>query len=427
MKKLIEKLFFLFIISIVLAYLPIVVIGIRYSIPVASSVTFQNIPVSPLCNVIKFIKDMLSVILLVLIIIDIFTKRYSFRIKKLVAVCIFAFVFIFTCGTLSIIFSKMFSLSFVIAGIRIIIFILVPILFSILYLDEIFVMKLYKLLSFLNIVELIICLCQSLILYKTYHNLNIALFRVPGTFAGPGLLAMYSIGYLLLCFLLINLKIEKVNLKIIIEMLMINFIVLLTGTRLIMILSTLVFLVTIIQAKRKLKNRYQLIDAVIIISFLPISYLLLKIAEVIANRGSAVGAQMQGGRINIIINYLNNCSMKELLIGKGIGFGTNTFISMEPELSHKFNSSVMDGTINILITQFGLPITVTIILLYGFFIVELIKKYKENLVFIFTFIFVSLALILVGNVLEQFSIGTILVLMNVLMYNKKNILGECNG
>ena len=77
----------------------------------------------------------------------------------------------------------------------------------------------------------------------------------------------------------------------------------------------------------------------------------------------------------------------------------------------------MDGTINILITQFGIIITSFVVFSYLYIIRKIIKTNLPSEVKI-AIIAATVLLIVIGNVLEQFSLQLLLIINYYLILKK---------
>lgn len=410
MKDLIKKTFLLLIIAVNLAYLPQALIAIINNVPLISSIDFSYMYIEKGLNnnfpLIRYSKDVLIVILFLLISINLIIRKKISKVSALVFGITILVIIPFSILSLS--FSDEFNKLMIIAGIRILIFPIVIIIFISEYCDYKFISSIYKILNAMLYLIFIITLLQSIITVNHFKNLNIAQYRMIGTFAGCGLLGLFGVG--MTCFLVLY----KIRINNIIyfkqKIVLLAFIIYASGTRTAMVAYLMIILSYVYSSKINKNRKFSLTFLYFMILIISTIFF-LNISEVIAGRGDAISAQFEGGRIKFIIDYINSANIKEILFGKGIGFGTNTALSMMSELvkNGESNTRVMDGTINILITQFGVTFTLAIVLLYGYLIVKSLKANLSNEVKI-TFIITNIIFIIIGNTLEQFSFQILFII-----------------
>ena len=152
-----------------------------------------------------------------------------------------------------------------------------------------------------------------------------------------------------------------------------------SGTRAPMISVLLVTSFTIFSKIRSLKStiinrNIRALSYLIFIFSIPLSLILLiSITESIANRGSLIGVNTgDNGRLGILffyLNELNDLGVSGILFGQGLGYGTNA-----AALLLNKDVRVLDGTINALLSQFGI-----IGVFIGFLIPMLILSFARNI------------------------------------------------
>ncbi|MCM3748266.1 hypothetical protein M3223_12970 [Paenibacillus pasadenensis] len=125
-------------------------------------------------------------------------------------------------------------------------------------------------------------------------------------------------------------------------------------------------------------------------------------ATLMADRGSIVEAQVQGGRIDMLTGFFTNNSLSVVLFGDGIGYGTNSGVNLNKQMDVQLDHQIMDGTFNSILTQFGL---VTLAALIAAVIISapgLIRSMQGKSIQLYVFIIVNLVLCISTNILEQF-------------------------
>lgn len=103
----------------------------------------------------------------------------------------------------------------------------------------------------------------------------------------------------------------------------------------------------------------------------------------------------------------------KLLIGSGIGIGTNTAYSLGID-----NAVIMDGTISTLMAQFGLFGVVAFIIMGAKIIKLLTTSFKNNIYMCIPLLFAILAIVFAGNIFEQ--VAFIIIITYILFMIKSN-------
>ncbi len=431
MKKIINSIFMFLVISTNLAYLPQAIISIINRVPLISSINYSyeyiTLGLKNDFPIIRYSKDIFVILLFILIIVDILKRKRCFKLS-IIMLSVTTMILI-PISIISLNYSNEFSISMIIAGIRVVIFPITLILYSMEYLDYTNTKKFYNILKKLIRFEFIIVVLQSFIIAISYGTINIAKYRAIGTFASSGLLGLFGIGAI--TFIIIyKCKVDN-QIGIIPSAVFTAFIVFASGTRTAMVLYAMTIFSYIFHVKINRKNNIKATNLFVIISTV-VGIAILNLAELVAERGNAISAQFDNGRITFIVEHIKNSSLKEVLFGKGLGYGTNTALSMISEMKINTDSTtrVMDGTINILITQFGIIITFIIIMCYLCVVINIFKASLQQEIKI-TFVLTSIILIVVGNVLEQFSFQLLFVVNNCIIVKmfteiKENIYAKKN-
>lgn len=418
MKKIIKNTFIMLLFFVNIAYLPQAIIAIINKVPLISSINYSYEYISlGLKNdfpLIRYSKDILVVLLFLFMFLDTIKTK---KINKIYFVFLISILlFLMPLSIYSLMFSDEFSLFMIIAGIRVIIFPTTIILFVLTYLDNELINTIYNIIINLLKLIFIITVFQSLIIIIKYGTINIARYRLMGTFASSGLLGLFGVG--VMSFIIIYKININNNIHITPNSILIAFIIYASGTRTAMILYSILLFSYFYYIRINKNKSFKLTNLFIFFSVI-LAFITLKLAESVAERGSAIAVQFQGGRATFIIEYLMESNLKEILFGKGIGFGTNTALSMLSEVAVNLDSStsVMDGTINILITQFGLIITIIICLLY-LYIVKKISNTSIPSEIKISFIVTNIIILVIGNVLEQFSFQLLFIINHILTTKK---------
>lgn len=410
MKKLINFLFICLIVSTILSYFPQAVISIVYNKPLVSSITYSNVYISAGLPIdfplIRFLKDIINIILFICILIDriFISQKIS---KKVLWINVILFLILLPLSIISLMFSEEFNLLMIIAGLRIILFLITNISYCFHYLDKAILEKIDKMITKIVIIETIIVFLHMLICMKYYGLFNVAKLRLIGTFSSCGLLGLFGIGYLFFSLLIKESKVSYISIKH--RILFTGFIIVCSGTRIAMV-CYMITIFTYFYTKYINKNNTKILTILFLFFSLISGIVFLNISEKIADRGSAIAVQLEGGRIDFIIDYLQEASLKELLIGTGIGFGTNNALSLLSNNNIQSETRVMDGTFNILITQYGLIVTCVILIFVLWIFVIILLKSHFSLELKLIYIITTFLLLLVGNTLEQYNFQIFLII-----------------
>ncbi|WP_435168688.1 hypothetical protein [Paenibacillus glycanilyticus] len=412
--KMIEALFILTFLSTVFAYLPQVISAAIHNVPIMTAVSYYDTGINSALANFRNLKELLVIIALAVVCLNLLKKNRA----RMFVVLISVFIILIALGTGSLLFSDKFSVWMVLAGIRGMLFFLVSLLFGKYFINKYFVKKFHNILKVTLIIELIVVLIQMYIIKSNLGYFSLGQFRLLGTFGHTGGFAAYIIGYGMYLYVIkFYFRLVK-NKQYLFEMFCLLALSICTGTRMIIILFLLLIMTSIFMFINKTNKKSNKLELAIMVLF-PFALLyFLKISESIANRGSAVEANLTGGRIFVIIDYLTKSTPKELLIGTGIGYGTNSGVILNRELNMSdVQSRIMDGTFNTLITQYGLVIFTIIFMVVIFTYLNLINKSRDRPLFVCVFIITNVLLFINTNIFEQYSLTLLLVLSTTLMFS----------
>ncbi|SDT17682.1 hypothetical protein SAMN05444162_3323 [Paenibacillaceae bacterium GAS479] len=125
-------------------------------------------------------------------------------------------------------------------------------------------------------------------------------------------------------------------------------------------------------------------------------------ATLMADRGSIVEAQVEGGRIDMLTGFFTSNPLSVVLFGDGLGYGTNSGVNLNKQMEVELEHQIMDGTFNSILTQFGL---VTLALLFFAAIAAapgLLQRMQGKSIQLYVIVVVNLVLCISTNILEQF-------------------------
>ena len=238
-------------------------------------------------------------------------------------------------------------------------------------------------------------------------------YRFPGLFGSAGALASYAIGVALF-YVVVDVAYEKIGfIKMVIVLVTCVLVANFSGTRsaliniLIIIGAWLVFNVGI---KKEQRFWFAVVAAVIAVP------LVIMFATNMAGRGNILQVQLESGRLLILKNLLLNPSLINLLLGYGIGAGSNTDAILNQTQENAYEN-ILDGTFNVIIYQYGL-----VGLILSFVLIFIIFRKLSvcnNKIFQFVFIGTILLQALTNNIFETQSLLILLgVVFGLLATNK---------
>lgn len=403
----IRKTFILLIISTVIAYSEYAIVAFFQGVVVDYSFTRYSLDISAFGIAFRFIKEILLILLIIQIVYYWYKNRKSIKIKEIKSKWfILAIILLSIEGIISGIFSNNNSIIQYIAGIRGVAYISAAVVVALEFNSRTLFKKYCTILDILFGMEFLIVIAQAIQLVSKFDLNNLVEMRVCGTFGHCVNLATFLLAYALNIFIItyiLKIRSEKVG---ILNNIACSIAVIISGSRTAMILIVLIIIVMIIISITKNFEKYHnKIDVTITVMSIAMFSLLIKGIELIAGRGSIIQNNIEEGRIKILFDYLIHRPLKEVLFGSGLGYGTNTGVLIQN--SEKFsviNADIMDGTINTIISQFGIITLIILIITFFIFVKWFIKdNYKFRIIVGILFLAFLGIMMLNGNIFEQYS------------------------
>ena len=356
-----------------------------------------------------FIKEVVLIMLFSLLVCyDI----YFNKMKKSKKTLLFFFVLTLL-GILLLYISNNFAIGYIIAGLRVFLYLITIILFcKIIDINEETMKKIDKAIKVSIIIEFLIVFTTT-ITTNVFFQFGKGANRFMGTFGNGANLGYYTVACSM--YILIRKKfIKKIKISDVLYLAMLLLLSIASGSRVSIISNMLIivcFIDYIISSKKIISNKsIILLNLVCILLFYRVTY---KYVMRLIGRG---GLEYSGSyRINLFLSTFNIKSIGEfltLLIGKGIGFGTNT-----ARLLGISNSVIVDGTYLTIILQYG--IIGFILFVKG--IIKGIRKSNTNIFIIIAVIMSYIMLMLSINIFEQYAFIVIAVYSLYLLFEKKYI------
>ena len=354
-----------------------------------------------------YCKDVIAIILIGMILL---LKK---RIDRNVFTAVIAFVMY---GFVGLICSGHFDLKFLIAGFRTFMYFGVMNLIFMAYSELMYNYTLMNRLMNLTqsvIVIQTITVALQVTMSNSWGRFGSGAYRFSGLFPGSGNLGCYSIAVLIFLSIL-NQKYKILgNTLYLVDGILLLFLSVASGTRTCMILVGFCFVYNIFT----LYGKFLRLDKNVILLFFIVTLAVVGssiMSKIILWTGRGALMDSGGGRIAFFTNMLSTASPLEMMIGRGIGVGTNASISMGLQ-----GTQVSDSTINLIFTQFGI-----IGLLMGmWYFVKICKKiYEMNFDYMnisICVIFTLCVMLVVGNLFEHIAMCLYLVLSYHLLIDFK--------
>lgn len=220
--------------------------------------------------------------------------------------------------------------------------------------------------------------------------------RIPGAFANSGTLGCYTIGAaVFICVQYCTCKAVSRGLTII-QILGVTILSFASGMRsaqLIVLMFVAITFAHIVFDTAKIKKRYILFfTAGMVVLALP-----TVISFIVERTGRGSFGESAVGRLETV-HYLLNQGILRLIVGNGLGMGTNAAVSFQTT-----DASIFDGTLNTTIGQFGI-VGLAILIVGTIYIFRRLFKYSYPNQMISYGIAVSVMIIFfTGNFFEQFA------------------------
>ncbi|MDO7907192.1 hypothetical protein Q5741_12305 [Paenibacillus sp. JX-17] len=255
-------------------------------------------------------------------------------------------------------------------------------------------------LAVLIVVEFVVLLLQYITFFQVYGLTNPFSLRLIGTYGSFSTAGYFGLGASCYIFMSRSFRFTPVLQVLCFAICMFS------GTRSALLGVTIIMAITLFRKLLESSTTSHKRDLYMILLSLGSvgSYFLIQFMSMISERGSIVGAQVEGGRIEIFLRVFKENTLAELIFGKGMGFGTNAVVNTIKETSGTYDrSQIMDGTLNSLLVQYGL-ILVALLCLYLLHVyVVHFKTYNTRRLEMVTLVLVCLLMCSAINIFEQFT------------------------
>lgn len=380
-----------------------IVVSIQYG-------AYPNFQISKIGSSLKYVKDGLVLFIIFMSIIDLILRTNKNKKENKMNILLFLSIILLVLseGIMQLALRGEFSYLMVIAGCRGVMYLCAVIIVATKYFTYDFYKKIYKLINILLVFEEVVLLLQAYQLIKYYGIVYLAKIRLCGTFPFCANLSYFlmavSINEMVKSFIIDeNLKSGKI--RSVLKMLNISVMIYLTGSRSALIVSMFILLIcTYILITRGIKNKRIYMNILAILCSLIMAPTMISVVESMAKRGSILEANKESGRIKVILDYVKDEKSSDVFFGKGIGYGTNTAVIFKDTESYEGEVATMDGTINTMITQFGIVTTAVILFLITMGLIYYFKfgpkiDFMINFAIIFTFILLCFT----ANIFEEYA------------------------
>lgn len=404
-----SKIFYLLIFFSCVPYLGYGITLINFGVEVVGSLNQNIVLMGGIGKYISFAKDILTILLLLIM----FT-----RMSRKNSVILMSFGGMICYGAILLMLNGRDVLAFTIAGIRTFMFVLTVILFCKKYYIELHQAK-FKIIIF-KILFLTLCINTILVLLQavssgSLYRMGSGAYRFSGAFPGSGNLGCYTVAVLLFVIVVSEEKIINKILSLFTS-LMCVFLSIASGTRTCMVLTVVIFIYSMIHMYgSKLHFNWKVLLFLTIMLGVVFGTTAIKYLTEYIGRGDLL---LSGnGRIEIFLKSFNSSNPLELMLGRGIGVGTNVSITMNLP-----NTYVSDSTYNLIFNQFGIMglMVVSIILMYCLYI--LFKRCRGNTMAAICFMISVLSMYIVGNLFEHVAMSIIFILVYYMIYVDETIL-----
>lgn len=337
-----DRLFILLIYFSIYAYLYhaiLIIAGGKYSLWTYSG---SEVNVGIIGNIFMYGKDFIAMLLFFILLLD--SKTYGKKVLIL-------FIGIVNYGAIILTIANNFNIGYILAGFRSYLYFFVTLVWCIdnkkrnnnNNLDR----KISKILLFSIYMEFTLVFLQVM-LSNSWKYFGSGAYRFSGSFGNSGGLGYYCIG-MTIYLIIFNVKSKLISFrKTIVHLGIILLLSIASGMRTAILASTILAIICILnEVYEKLRiNKDTICFVFIIILVLSGS----TIFKYIVDRIGRGGIMLSGGtRVSIMLNLILNSSVFNMLLGKGIGYGTNAAVNLNLPMSE-----IYDGTLNTTIGQFGI-------------------------------------------------------------------------
>lgn len=405
-KKLINLLLYFLIFLTTISYIGYVIYALKNGYKLYFSYIYYNLNVPFICDIIRFFKEGILILWLLLMLPDIIKNK-----KTIFYTFLYALIILFGCITLHI--SENFYISIIIMGIRCYLYFYAICMYCFLrkqYQPNYNVI--YKIITFGNLFNSLIVFCQIL----NSVGLNFSVVgqgghRYFGIYGGCNSLGAAALGFTLFTIVAYKKNITKSKIALFMNIISTLFLCVASGSRSSMISLFIILLFSIFDFI-KINKKYKKI-IFIIIALLSIPCVIF-IASQIAGRGDILQVQLESGRIKILLDTIKESSIFELLFGKGLGVATNAYY-----LLSSGNTEILDGTFTLVLYQYGVFGLILLFMLFFKIIISLYKNSDEKYISS-SIILVLIIQMLTGNIFELYTFIILFVLSITLLICKKN-------
>lgn len=406
----IKLLLYTLIITTMIGYLGYTIYTISKGINIYFSYNHYEIDYPIICNIIRYLKEVIVILLICLMLKDIFTNKQTLFYT-------FVYFFIIILGTIILLCNKIFNIYIIILGIRCFIYLYAILMCCLLNDKYNFNFKIiYYIVTIGNIINFVSVVSQII----TSIGYNISYIgedghRYVGLYGGSNALGASALSFIMFFIIAKNKKVIKSKLLFAINIIISMIICIASGTRSSMI-CCLILLFFYLFEITKIPNRRKIIY--LLISGIILFPLFVSISSQIANRGSILEVQLESGRIKILIEMLKNSTFTELVFGRGIGVATNAYY-----LISNGDTEILDGTFNLILYQYGF-LGIAISIIAGIKLLYYMFKDPEKIYLKLSLGIIIIIQIFTGNIFELYTFIILLCLSIFLLVEKNNIIEE---
>lgn len=413
--KIINFIFYLLLVSSTIGYLGYYFNAVQQNVIIFRDYGNYRITVGAFSEVLRYLKDILILVLTLLSLCNPINKKKK-RIY-LIALGVFSY------GVFVLFLWGNYSNTAVISGARGLVYLFGMILYV---LDWKYNKPSLKIIYRITVICLFVqCLVIWLQMNKGISGSILRLvgrggYRFPGLFGSFGGVAYFALGAsMFVCIYWSYLKKTTFIKYFIIQM----FCVLLTicaGSRAAFICVAVFNIITLASnINIKTGQKILFVTGVIIIS---LPFVIWYIQQFV-DRGNIVQVQLESGRLLILYKIIFQNPLQYVLFGKGLGYGTNSYVMMQKENNiYITENNIMDGTINTVLVQFGL----IGMFFFGFLCYKVIKQVKKNkqisIYIKMAVFFVSFLFFMTANFLEQYAFLIFFVLVYFILIEDREMI-----
>lgn len=267
-----------------------------------------------------------------------------------------------------------------------------------------FVRRLCRCAGWLLVIEFAVLVAQYVLFTGRFGVVNPFSLRLIGTFGGISISGYMALGSSILLYSSRG-QLDRTmqRLSPLLQLLCLG-IAGISGTRSAIIGCFLILFFLLVEKAfggRKLPGKSLLMPAVVCFSMLVLTAG-IQAATLMADRGSIVEAQVKGGRIDMVTGFFTDNPLSVVLFGDGIGYGTNSGVNLNKQLDVELEHKIMDGTINSILTQYGLFVLFLLAAAAIAAAPAVLRRLKGQSMQLYVLLVVNVVLCISTNILEQF-------------------------